>query len=258
MSAAGAGAASTPQGVIVFVHGYMDGPGVWERVVPKLGLADWRAIAASLQTPLPPPTASAELLQLYAKQVQEQVVAAALPADLPVVVVGHSMGGQVAELVARSLGARATGLVLVTPAPLVGYPLPPAVMDRFASRAGITDPVAIGEGKRGLSVALDDEAVEVLVKSTLTTSRDTALAQLHAWTGGHPAGHVESTFDGPVLTVTTDDKFFTVEMLTKGAGRFRHAVVEHIAGAGHWPQLEQPEALAQAIGRFVRSRLPRA
>lgn len=253
MSDFGTSTGAGPQGLVVFVHGYMDGPGAWKRTISQLGLPDWKIIAATLATP---PDArlssSAELLQLYAKQVQDQVTAVALPAALPVVVVGHSMGGQVAELVACALGARAAGLVLVTPAPLAGSPLPPAVMDRFASRAGITDPLSIREGKRSLSVALDDEALEILVQSTAATPRDTALAQLHAWTGGHPAGHVPSLYDGRVLMVTTDDKFFTAAMLAEGAKRFRNAVVEHIGSAGHWPQLEQAEPLVKAIRRFMQ------
>ncbi|MDN8617432.1 alpha/beta fold hydrolase [Variovorax ginsengisoli] len=246
---------TVPQGLVVFVHGYMDSPGVWARTISQLALPGWRTIAATLETPHQQSGAPADLLQLYAGQVVDQVDAATLLAGLPVVIVGHSMGGQIAELVACSLGAQAAGLVLVTPAPLAGYPLPPAVMDRFASRAGITDAASIRDGKRALSVALDDEALEILVQSTAATSRDTALAQLHAWTGGHLAGHSPSFFGGPALTVTTDDKFFTTEMLAQGSRRFRRAVVEHIGGAGHWPQLEQSEGLAQAIRRFVQSQL---
>jgi hypothetical protein len=119
--------------------------------------------------------------------------------------------------------------------PLKGYALPPEVMDRFASRAGLTDLDAIKEGKRRLAVSLDEEGLEILARSTASTTRDTVLEQLRAWTGGHPAGERPSTVDVPVLTLSTDDQFFSHDMLKQAAVRFRIASVERISGVGHWP-----------------------
>jgi pimeloyl-ACP methyl ester carboxylesterase len=60
----------------------------------------------------------------------------------------------------------------------------------------------------------------------------------------------------PVQLVTTDDKFFTADLLRQEATRFRDAAHRHIAGAGHWPQLEQPALLAKTIEDFVERVAP--
>ncbi|MFM6830867.1 MAG: alpha/beta fold hydrolase [Novosphingobium sp.] len=248
-----ADAASAPAGTVIFVHGYLDGPAVWGRVIQKLRLPGWRSMTVGLQPVNSSLASSRALLEQYAQQVLDQQSANAASGRDPVVVVGHSMGGQIAELAALRLGETLAGLVLVTPAPLAGYPLPAVVMERFESRAGMTDVTAIKEGKRILAAALDDEALETLASSTAATSRDAALEQLRAWTGGHPAGQRKSDVNAPVLTIATDDTFFTAERLTRDAERFPASSVQRIAGAGHWPQLEQPAVLADAISQFVHS-----
>lgn len=238
------------QGTLVFVHGYMDGPQVWQRTIDALSLPGWDILVCQLASAANA-ASSGLTLECYAQQVLDQIDAR-VPAPRQLVIVGHSMGGQVAELAAQQRQDRLAGLVLITPAPLGGTPLPPEVMDRFRSRIGLTDTVAIGQGKRALGIGLDDDAVEVLTRSTLATGSDAALEQLGAWTGGHAAGAQASQVQAPVLTIATDDKFFTVDMLQRYATRFQRSSVEKIAGAGHWPQLEQPAALARAFEAFVR------
>lgn len=256
MSGGGLGPAdaiTASKGTIVFVHGYLDGAGVWGRVIDKLALPGWDFATIGLQPANSPSASSQELLQQYAQQVLTLLSGVPAPGHGPVVLVGHSMGGQIAELAAQRLGDALAGLVLVTPAPLGGYPLPAAVMERFVLRAGMTDVAAIKEGKRSLGVTLDEDALDTLARSTAAMSQYAALEQLRAWTGGHPAGNRPSDVDAPVLTVATDDTFFTAELLARGAERFRRSSMRRIAGAGHWPQLEQPAALAETISTFVQS-----
>jgi pimeloyl-ACP methyl ester carboxylesterase len=248
-----------PLHTLVFVHGYLDGPEIWERLIGQLTLPEWHIVTCRLTTASPQPATSAETLERYMRQVLDQGGIANLASGAAGqgrwVIVGHSMGAQVAELVASELDPRLSGLVRITPAPLAGCPLPPEVMARFETRAALTDPSAIGDGKHGMAEALDDAAVEILVRATLATGRATALEQLYAWTGGHPAGHQPSAITAPVLTVATDDRFFTADLLEQDSSRFQHRTFEQIPGAGHWPQLEQTAALARVLERFV-STLP--
>lgn len=242
---------------LVFVHGYLDGPDVWQPLIGQLTGSEWRMVTCRLTRASPGRETSAETLERYARQVlaQTDIAAPAIGLAGPgrLVIVGHSMGAQVAELAALELGHRLHGMVRITPAPLAGYPLPPEVLARFESRAVLTDPSAIGTGKQAMAEALDRAAVDILVRATLATGPDTALEQLQAWTGGHPAGQQTSAITVPVLTVATDDRFFTADMLEQSASRFRHSAFERIPGAGHWPQLEQPAVLARTLDRFVRT-----
>lgn len=243
-------APAAAQGSMVFVHGYMDGPEVWQRTLDRLCMPGWDLHRVRLHAAGTAASSSGAALEHYAQQVVARIDAVQTAARR-VVIVGHSMGGQVAELAALQRQDRVAGVVLVTPAPLAGHPLPPDMMARFQARTGLTDPAAIGAGKRALGVGLDDDGVEVLVRCTLATDRATALEQLGAWTGGHASGARASALQMPVLTIATDDRFFTAEMLERNASRFAHASVRKIAGAGHWPQIEQPQALGQVLAAFA-------
>ncbi|MFJ1260122.1 alpha/beta fold hydrolase [Cupriavidus sp. CuC1] len=243
------------QGIVVLVHGYLDGPQVWRRLIDEPAPHGWDIVSVAL----PQGTADAgsdRQLEGYAADVVRQVELLAAVAQAPVVMIGHSMGAQVAELAALNLRDRLAGLVLVTPAPLAGYALPPAVMARFVDRAGMTDREAIVAGKRALAVALDAGALDILVDGTLATPRQDALAQLRAWTGGHPAGQAPSALRCAVLCVSTDDTFITEDLVAATAMRFSDARIEKVPRAGHWPQLEQPAALADLLRRFIAALPP--
>ncbi|MDF3886249.1 alpha/beta fold hydrolase [Cupriavidus basilensis] len=244
---------SPPHGILVLLHGYLDGPAVWARLIEHMNLPTWHVVPIALKAGQPPALTSEQRLEQYATDVLTQILQTYPETSARFVVVGHSMGGQIGELVARRLGDRLAGLVLITSAPLAGYALAPPAMERFASRAGLKDRNAIGEGKRSLAVALDQEGLDILVNCTVATGCDHALTQLHAWTGGHPAGKSPSPIGQPVLCIATDDRFFTEDLIEATAARFAQGTITKVSGAGHWPQLEQPEALARTLVDFVRA-----
>lgn len=233
----------------ILVHGYLDGPAVWQRLVDRLDTAGWRARAVRLNPVADPERTSAQLLEEYAKQVRAEC--ARLSPHRPVVLVGHSMGGAIVELAAAQGVPGLAGLVLVTPAPLRGVPLPQEAMQRFVARTGLTDRQEIRAGKRALSLALDDAAHEVLATATLETGAAFALEQLKAWTGGHPDGLLASRAEVPVQVITTDDKTFSAELLEHESRRYADVEICKIPGAGHWPHLERTELLAAAMNRFL-------
>jgi pimeloyl-ACP methyl ester carboxylesterase len=54
------------------------------------------------------------------------------------------------------------------------------------------------------------------------------------------------------LLITTDDTFASRELVRDAvASRFPHAETAHVPGAGHWPHVEQPAAVAAILTRFV-------
>lgn len=245
---------SSDRGVVVFTHGYRDSAIGWQWVCSEMLDSGWRF--ASVQRAVAPSASRiGESLETYASQVNEVLDRVASRTD-SVVLVGQSMGGAVAELAARSR-PNLDALVLVNPAPLGGTALPGPVQESFEESARVRDSKAVALGKLNLCVLADDEVKARLVAATPTESEESSLQTLHAWIDGHPYGSVPSIVGVPTLIVTTDDQFFTDEMLRSAvAPRFRDATVSSVRGAGHFPHLERPLELAQAIVAFLDERLP--
>src|SRR4030095_10942276 len=128
---------STPRGdarahgpvpTLVFVHGALDGSAAWDDVVAELGERAADALCVDL------PGMGARVaehgpynLDGFAEDVAQQVRLLARP----VVLVGQSMGAQVAELAAGLLEEQVRALVLLTPVPLSGTGLPDEAMKPF-------------------------------------------------------------------------------------------------------------------------------
>jgi pimeloyl-ACP methyl ester carboxylesterase len=242
-----------PHGAVVFAHGFRDSAQGWVPVGRELVTRGWRVLAVQRKAAPTWFTDSGQLLELYADQVVE-VVEGALSAGERVVVAGQSMGGAVAELAAVPLGSRVQRLVLITPAPLGGTPLPSEVLTTFDAAAQVSDPDAVGTGKLTLCVNTSDETKRRLIMSTPEEKPEAILQSLSSWVGGHEQGRRSSSVTAPTLLVTTDDQFFTADMLRRRvAQRFKQIRIEAVHGAGHYPHLERPVELAGLISQFLAS-----
>ena len=212
--------------LVVFVHGYRDDAETWRFVRARLEGMGLATLAIKLcQAGLG--QESAQILDHYAMQVLSEIGKVAPTKRF--LIVGHSMGAQVAELAASQLPPkRLAGLVLVTPAPLAGYA-------RFAASARQTSPANIEAVWRALSPNAGDAGIAELVRATLNTSEAFALEQLRAWTGGHPAGQMSFPLNVPVLIITAEHDFFFTERLIRDTilPRFRNPAFEIIDEAGH-------------------------
>ena len=240
-----------PHGTVVFAHGFRDSAQGWVPVGRELVTSGWRVLAVQRKAAPAWLADSGQMLEIYADQVLD-VVEAAISAGERVVVAGQSMGGAVAELAALRLGSRVDHLVLITPAPLGGTPLPSQVRASFEAAAQISDPVMIGTGKLTLCVNTDADTKRRLIMSTPAEKPEAILQSLSSWVAGHEAGRGQSSVAVPTLLVTTDDTFFTADMLRRQvAQRFKQIRVEAVHGAGHYPHLERPVELAGLITQFL-------
>ncbi|MFP3558701.1 alpha/beta fold hydrolase [Paraburkholderia sp. SIMBA_049] len=100
------------QPALVFIHVFLDGADAWSDLALRLG----DGAAGALRVDLPGMGARAGepspySLDRFAADVTTQVRAL----SRPVVLVGHSMGAQIAELVAQRLDEQVRGVVLLTP-----------------------------------------------------------------------------------------------------------------------------------------------
>lgn len=240
-------------GRLVFIPGFLDNAALWQGVIDRLVLPGWDSVPINLRgTDHAQSSGPGATLEAYRDQVLDVLDRLDRKAARPVVVVGHSMGAQVAELVAGRRPHSCVGLVLVTPIPLQGFPLSAEQAAAFDNAARTRDPAVAAAGRKARLVSTSPDVLDALVRSTLATPPETALEALHAWTSGHPLGTKPSIVTAPTLLITTDDTFASRELVRDAvANRFRHAETACVPGAGHWPHVEQPAAVAAILTRFV-------
>jgi pimeloyl-ACP methyl ester carboxylesterase len=168
------------------------------------------------------------------------------------VLVGHSMGGKLAQYVAADRPAGLLGLVLVAPAP--------------------PQPLALDAARRDAMVHAYDDAASVhatldhvltagplppaLRSQVVADSLRGAAAAKQAWPHGAMAEDITARarrIDVPVTVVSgeLDRVDPPATLLTHLLPFIPHAVLETVAGRGHLLPLEAPQAVAHAIRRFV-------
>ena len=243
-------ATHTARPALVFVHGFLDGAAAWDEVVAALGERATNALSLDLPGMGGRAGESApQSLDAFA----EDVAGRARALGRPVVLVGQSMGAQVAELAAERLGPLVQALVLLTPVPLQGTGLPAEMMKTFHALGG--NPDAQRGLRRQLAPGLNDAQVEKLGRLGDAVPAASVGAFADLWNQGHALGAKPSTFTGPVLLVRGEMDGFVTHEVFSGAvvPRFDDPAIVTIGGAGHWPHVEQPHAFAKALGDFLRA-----
>jgi esterase len=239
------GASSVGAPHLVFVHGFLDDPSIWDATVSHLGFGPDTVTRVDLVGPDADSGRASSVERLAA-----EVVDVIEKRDGPVVLVGQSMGAQVAELAAAATADRTVALVLVTPVPLSGMHLPDPVAASFKSLAN--DYEAQCKARTDLSVALTSEAVKNLAERGITIPDDIVAALVDAWNLGSAQGNDATRFPGPVLIVRgAGDPFITQDVVAASDHRFPRAQLVTLEGSGHWPHIEQPRAFAAAVFQFL-------
>ena len=244
-----------PQGApggpaVVFVHGFLDDGHSWDGVVDHLA-SDVETVQVDLDGCGDRVDASGPFTyDRLASEVGDVVDRL----GKPFIVVGHSMGAAVAELVAADRPERALGLVLLTPVPLGGTNLPVEQIEPFRS-LGEQGPEAQREARRQLSVALTDEDLDGLVAAGARLRPEVVRDLADTWNAGHPAGRQHSSYAGPVLVLRgRGDPFVTDELVSQAIlPRFATVSAETIEDAGHWAHVEQPGRVAAHVDRFLQT-----
>src|SRR5262245_17458724 len=144
---------------VLLIHGFLDDASVWDGLVDSLAgevgavRYDLPGFGTRSGSVAEARTVTLESLAAEAGDIVDAI-------DGPVIVVGQSLGTQVAELVAAQHPNHVRGLVLLTPVPLGGTHLPDEVVAPFRALGG--DRAAQRRARAELSPHLSDKQLDRL------------------------------------------------------------------------------------------------
>jgi pimeloyl-ACP methyl ester carboxylesterase len=163
-------------------------------------------------------------------------------------VIGHSMGGKVAQRLLIDLPGRVASVVLLAPVPASGVRLD------AARRALLRRAIAETEARRDLIDANTGRTrpadwIERVLQLSLCSTRPEALADyLESWSGWDFSRDVRAV-EVPVQIIVGDlDPTAPLNRMQETILRwYPHATLHRLPGVGHYPMIEVPDALCRLI-----------
>ncbi len=236
-----------PTGVptLLFVHGWQADGRVWGALVERLSkrfrciVVDLRGAGNSSAAPGP------YQLARYAGDLSDAIEVLGLD---PIVVVGHSMGGAIAQRLAIDRPEAIEGLVLIAPVPAGGMPLSDKMLDMF--RGTVSDDAKAVRWLRALTVRELEPALSALLFAAARGVRpEVALESFDAWRLADFADEA-ATIETPtlILAPSADRPDFARERV---GDLIAGSQFEMLPDCGHYAPLECPDAVAARIVRFV-------
>jgi non-heme chloroperoxidase len=232
---------------VVLVHGWAMSGAVWDDVLLhlsqeglKLVVVDLRGAGASDK----PPTGYS--IGRYA----EDVLAVADQVGLKTfTLIGHSMGGAIAQWLAATEPRRVSAMMLINTVPARGLNVPPDAAALFSGAGG--KPELMGQVVDMSCRALTPKGREKLVRIAVEVAPGAVAESFDAWTRAHFEDKLAS-ISCPTLVVATDDPFLTPSLLREAVARkIRGAREAYLPGPGHYPQVEKPRETAALMEAFL-------
>ena len=233
---------------LVYLHGFFDEGKIWDPVIERVAVPGY----ASVTLDLPGMGALSDWEGDFSlRSIADEVSKVVRELSKPVVVIGQSMGTQIAELVAWDLPEQVIGICMVTPIPLAGLPVPPEVREIMLSQGG--NEMVLRQGRIQMIPGATDEALDDMVETAMKVKPSSAKAIFEAWSSGDPAGKSEQAPEVPALMIVGSVDPFAPPDLVNGyiAPRYKKVTVEVLDGICHWAHVQSPEKVADLISRFV-------
>ncbi len=197
--------------VLLFVHGFLDSGEVWTRVRQELS---GKGLATATLDLRGHGTRTDEPGELSLDAFARDVVAIIDHLDREIILVGQSMGAQIAELAAVSRPDRVSGLVLLTPIPLGGVNAPEEAMAPFKELGGSAERQI--QQRQALSHAIGRDDLAWLGGVGASVAPEVVREVAEVWNRGHEAGARPSAYSGPTLVVRgVSDPFVDSAMIAR-------------------------------------------
>jgi non-heme chloroperoxidase len=237
---------------VILVHGWMMSGAVYDDLVTALGTNGLRLLVPDLRgTGGSGSPDSGYTIEQYARDV---IAVADAASARSFVIVGHSMGGQIAQWIAAAHPERVLGAVLLCPVPPSGLPLPDDARGLFQASPGNRElqKTILGLACKDLSAS----ALERLLDDAGKIGAPCILQGLDAWTKGGFADKI-GAIKAPTLVVATDDPFLPPEFLQKTiASLIPRAGLVYLPGPGHYVQVERSRETAALLRAYLTGLRP--
>lgn len=230
---------------VVFLHGWLMDRRTWSAVVDAPELADALRVCVDLRGHGRSTGAAPDTLSSQADEVLR------LATDMgwsTFDVVGHSMGGGVAQILAARAPHRVRRVALLATVPIGGLPLPPDIYASFDDLAEKRDALEAFLAPQ----IVDASALAAAVDLAVACPTATAQRSLRAWTQGAERPPDGSLTMPCLIMGGAEDAYISRELLeTQVAPIFSDAELRILESCGHYPQLDQPATVARALGDFL-------
>jgi pimeloyl-ACP methyl ester carboxylesterase len=243
---------------MLFLHGLGGNYGTWQVVLGNLAETH-RVVALDLpghgKSSKPAPNAFDYSVIGLAESVKAAIVSLKLKKPI---LVGHSLGGGVAMKLALDLGDQIGGLVLIDSAGL-GNEIGKELLDLMAGEAGPATARGLLElfyedQRLVLDRGVDDMAQTQLADGAWPAQQAVANA---AFNGGSQSldlpKHLREIKQPALIIWGERDRVIPLAHAASALGKLPDATFKLIAGVGHVPQVEAPDAVATALDRFAKS-----
>jgi pimeloyl-ACP methyl ester carboxylesterase len=256
LNAVEAGAGAPGAEPVVLLHGLFGAARNWGTVQKRLAVAGRRVIALDLRNHGTSPRAPAMDYPALAADVAETLAALGAPRAA---VIGHSMGGKVAMVLALTQPEAVARLVVADIAPAAN---PPALRPYVAAMQAL--PLHPGLTRREADAALAGAVPQPGIRAFLLQSLrpggaapawELELAAIGAAMPeieGFPAlgGH----YAGPVLVLAGErSDYIRPEHHARFLALFPTCRFATVLGAGHWLHAENPEGFVAAVEPFLEA-----
>jgi 3-oxoadipate enol-lactonase len=243
---------------VVFIHGIGGSARIWEPQVASFAAAGFRPVALDL-----PGYGAREPVErmdfaMLAGDVEKQI--ARLGLDRPILV-GHSMGGMVAQTALRRGPKSYRAAVLSGTSPAFGDPTGEFQKKFIADRLG---PLDAGRTMAELAPAMvdaisgaapDPAGRRLAIETIAATSERSYRAAVHCLVGFDERANLPRIVV-PVLCLAAEhDRLAPAAMMERMAARIPGAKYVCLEGVGHLPNVEAPHAFDAAIFAFLRAAL---
>ena len=236
---------------LVFLHYWGGSSRTWQHVVDRL-VADFRTVTLDQRgwgRSAAPATGYA--LANLADDAQAMIVALDLERYI---LVGHSMGGKVAQLIASRRPRGLMGMALIAPAPPVPLDLPLAARQGMVRAYDTRESVAATVAQVLAPDGLDQADLESVIKDSLAG----APAAKEAWPLSTSQEDISSALAGievPAIVISGEhDRVDPPEALRRELlPRLAWAQLHVLPRVGHLSPYEAPDAVANLVKAFAMS-----